>query len=283
MSAHSSSFLEVRTHGNIGDLGADGLTLCDRKIYACYAPETIDAARVEAKFIDKSDLAKAIEKRAKEFDTFVFVHNDRRGIHPIVTSALAAARSDHKGIAFEPMGLRHVRNILLGLDRHIVEDILGAPLPTQPFVTSLGLDDFEPLLQAIQSGRQAGGSGDAIADVSEWKLDFNDLDSLTREEILGALKYTHMIRDYYALAYDVTERDEVGRGIRQHYQSVGSEGGDSEFVMCEMRKYVLGNQIAMSHRQRAADVVLAYFFEECDLFENAPDGWAPTGLIGATS
>ncbi|MFF5206366.1 hypothetical protein [Streptosporangium sp. NPDC000396] len=98
-------FLNVRTAGRLGDQGADGLLLCGKKLYACYAPQTVVPSSIAGKF--KTDLAKAIEKRGNEFKTFVFVHNDRRGIHPEVASLLATARDDHPELSFENFGRRH--------------------------------------------------------------------------------------------------------------------------------------------------------------------------------
>ena len=55
MTCADPAFVDVRTHGNIGDLASDGLSLNDRRLYACYAPETPDASKTVSKF--NSDLA----------------------------------------------------------------------------------------------------------------------------------------------------------------------------------------------------------------------------------
>ncbi len=39
MSARFDGYLAVATHGNLGDLGADGLMLHERRLYACNGPE----------------------------------------------------------------------------------------------------------------------------------------------------------------------------------------------------------------------------------------------------
>lgn len=50
LSLRHPDFVPVRTHGNLGDLGADGLLLWDRVLWACYSPQTEDIARVKRKF-----------------------------------------------------------------------------------------------------------------------------------------------------------------------------------------------------------------------------------------
>src|SRR6266498_5612938 len=106
MSARYPDFLDVRTAGRLGDQGADGLLLHQNRLYACYAPQTFDAGAVAQKFA--SDLTKACAKRKGEFGTFVFVHNDRRGMHPQLASLLVEANAQHADLKFEQMGLRHL-------------------------------------------------------------------------------------------------------------------------------------------------------------------------------
>ncbi|WP_259465205.1 hypothetical protein [Streptomyces sp. TLI_171] len=40
----------MRTAGKLGDQGGDGLALHSRKLYACYAPQSVKIDKVKAKF-----------------------------------------------------------------------------------------------------------------------------------------------------------------------------------------------------------------------------------------
>jgi hypothetical protein len=82
-------YINVRTAGKLGDQGADGLLIYAYTLYACYAPQTFSAATVAKKF--HNDLASATTKRKGQFKTFAFVHNDRRGMHPELSSLLIEA------------------------------------------------------------------------------------------------------------------------------------------------------------------------------------------------
>lgn len=108
-------FLDVRTAGSLGDRSADGLSLHSRKLYACYAPQTVKPDKIRKKF--DGDLSGALAKRNGEFDTFVFVHNDRRGVHPEVTSLLASARDSMPSLRFEQMGIRRLWRECMQLDQ----------------------------------------------------------------------------------------------------------------------------------------------------------------------
>jgi hypothetical protein len=105
MCLRNPDFADVRTAGRLGDISSDGLLLHSRKLYACYAPEVFNARRLEKKFADDLENAKA--KRSGQFDVFVFVHNDIRGLHPALSVVLATAAIEHKPLPFEPFGYRH--------------------------------------------------------------------------------------------------------------------------------------------------------------------------------
>lgn len=137
-------YINVKTAGSLGDLGSDGLRLYERNLYACYGPEVFDADRVAAKF--DSDLEKAIRKRGGQFDTFTFVHNDLRGVHPIVSQAMSAAATQYPELKFAAFGLTRFREELVQLTRAQVEDLLGSELPVQELQYKMPLDEVMPLL-----------------------------------------------------------------------------------------------------------------------------------------
>lgn len=269
-------FVDVRTHGNIGDLGADGLRLFDSKLYACYAPEVFDssnAAKVNDKFAD--DLDKAKVKRGGEFTTFVFVHNDARGLHPEVTRLLAQARRDHTPLAFEQLGPRHLLRELLQLVRNEIEDLLKAEIQVADLVYGIGLDDLRPLLEHLVEHRKRGATPEPAAAVSDLKMDFNRLDHDDREMLRLGMRHTYLIEQYYAGLVDVTERDEVAADFNAYYRDIAREYSEPDDVLRKMQEYVAGNERGTPPLERALWVVLAHFFERCDIFDNPQPGWAP--------
>lgn len=268
-------FVDVRTHGNIGDLASDGLDLYGGKLYACYAPETVDATATIQKF--NSDLAGAIKKRSGQFTTFVFVHNDVRGIHPEISAALASARQTHPGISFETMGMRHFRDLLGKQDSQDVEAILKSPLPMQHAI-ALGLQEMEELLAALSKKRLINASSDSIETVSAHKLRYSDLSEESQAELREGMRYSPTISDYYQQRIDITERDEVAGRFHSEYRAAVSSGLDPEDVLLRIREFLAGNRMPTAPAYRAQTAILAYFFESCDIFENVPSGWVPANM-----
>jgi hypothetical protein len=271
MCARHSDFLDVRTAGQLGDQGADGLSLHRRKLYACYAPQTVNVREVEEKF--SSDLHKAIEKRASQFGTFVFVHNDRRGIHPQVATLLSEAAASHPEVKFEQMGSRHLWYEFMGLEQALAEDILGCPIPVQQLVYGVGMEDLASLLKHLREQRSAAEPLTPLPNVSPEKLDFNAIVGDARQALIRGMRHTHLVEAFYSGAYREIEHDEVTQGFRLYFDQVRRDWDDPEDILWQLEMYVLGNGSQPPRVQQAAWVILAHFFERCDIFQEPPVGW----------
>lgn len=269
------SFVDVRTAGSLGDVGSDGLLINNRKLYACYAPEVFDvdtADKVAKKF--NGDLTKAREKRNGQFDTFVFAHNDMRGMHPVLSAQLPAAKTAHPNLSFEFIGFRHMRDMVNGLDRHQVEDLLGMQLPVDQLVFGLAQEELEPLLAHLSQLRVRYDTPDApLQPVSSRKLTYNEFSEDVREELRLAMVSSPDIERYYANRLDINERDEVANGFNIEYQRLLEGLPSPDDVFYYLEQYVLGNQFPPLSLRRAAIAVIAYFFQTCDVFEDAPPDW----------
>ncbi|WP_203338770.1 ABC-three component system protein [Nocardioides limicola] len=272
MTCSDPAFVDVRTHGNLGDLASDGLSLHERRLYACYAPETPDASKTVSKF--NGDLAGALAKRSGQFDSFVFVHNDTRGTHPEVSAALAGAHDAHGSVRFEVMGFRHLRDVMGRLSRDQVETLLGTQLPLQHTVT-VGLAEMEELLAELSGAGVASDEVVPVEAVSIDKLRFSDLTPDSQAELRDAMRHSPMIDDYYARRIDVTERDEVAARFNLEYRDAVADSLEPEDTLLRLREFLAGSRIQSGPLYRAQTAVLAYFFQRCDIFENPPAGWAP--------
>ncbi|MFF4847297.1 ABC-three component system protein [Streptomyces sp. NPDC001194] len=277
MCARYPDFLDVRTHGKLGDQGSDGLSLHDRKLYACYAPQgSKSAGEIKAKF--SSDLKKAKEKRRGEFSTFVFVHSDRRGMHPEISSLLAAAKTDDPELDFEQIGIRRLWQECMRLDLEAAEDILDCEIPVRPVVYGIGMEDLSPLLKHLRELRAKSDPLISMNDVPPTKMDYNRLDEEAREDLQKGRRQAHLVEAFYTGSFRELEHDEVAEGFRIYYEQLKGEWGEPEEVLWQLEMYVLGNQRHHPKVHRAAWVVLAHFFDRCDIFETPPPGWSAHAL-----
>jgi len=94
------------------------------------------------------------------------------------------------------------------------------------------------------------------------------------------MRNSHLVDAFYDGTVRELEHDEVAQGFRLYYEHVRNEWEDPEDVLWQLEMYVLGNASQQPRTQRAAWVVLAHFFERCDIFEVPPQDWSPAGTIG---
>lgn len=277
MDLRHADYIPIRTHGTAGDLGGDGLCITCRRLYACYAPETFDIREVRRKF--HGDVSSAIIQRPEQFDTFVFVHNDRRGgVHPVVSGLLVNAPTDFPNIAFQQMGPNKLWAEAAYLDRIQMEELIGETIPINPVVFTVGMPDIEPLLQHLAEHRRREVAVESIPIPTVHKVDFNELSEDARETLQSGRRYAYLVRDYYRGLLDPRERDEVAAGFRTHYEAMRIEhADDADEILWEMEGYVVGQERPRLSRGGAVKAVLAYFFDECDIFEVPPPGWQPAG------
>lgn len=278
MSARYPDYVDVRTHGKLGDMSADGVGLHSRKLYASYAPATHNVSAIEKKFF--SDLEGAKSKRGGDFDTFVFVHNDMRGAHPEISRLLAKAAEEHAPLRFEHMGLRRLWQECLQLSLSQMEDLLGCEIPIRQTAYGIGLADLEPLLERLKQQAAMADPFAPLPKVSEQKLGYNQLSGDIREDLTKGMMYTHLVHEYYEGKMKVLERDEVAAGFSAYYRQARENWNDPEDIFFELQKYVIGNMLQPAKTHRAALVILAYFFERCDIFETPPPDWRISDLAG---
>lgn len=272
MSARYDTFFEVGTYGNLGDLGADGLMIHGRKLYACNGPEVAEPTNVAAKI--RSDLAKAKEQRDGHFDAFVFVHNNRRGMHPQVTRTLADLQKNHSDLTFENFGRERFYHELCRLERHQIEDLIG-PFPAQKVITGVVLDDVLPLLEHLAQERRPTHGLASLPLPSAAKLEYNSFSPDVEHDLRWALKYVPCVETYYSNRLDPNERDDVAATFRDHYLMLTETCDSPDEILHDLVCYILGNESADYVKTLNAKVVLMYFFGECDIFRLPPEDWRP--------
>ena len=83
----------------------------------------------------------------------------------------------------------------------------------------------------------------------------------------------HLVEAFYDGSLREIEHDEVAEGFRIYYEQLKVEWEEPEEVLWQLEMYVLGNERQHPKVHRAAWVVLAHFFDRCDIFEVPPPGW----------
>ena len=265
------SFLPVVPYGALGDQGSDGLCTEQNKLYACYGPQSPNDQATTSKF--KGDLAVAISKRSGQFSTFVFVHNDRRGMHPRISAELMAAKRAHPALAFEQMGKIGFWREFMHLGIQEAEDLLGQEIRVEQLVYGLSLADLEPLLTHLGRTRDRSEWSDAHA-IPMHKLEFNSFTPDLQDYIVHGMRFSKQVNDYYEGNYDVLARDETAAAFREKYLSLNELDLTSDEIFQELLVYVTGNMMPTPALLTSAYTILSYFFQRCHIFEEPPDSYS---------
>ncbi|MFD3686146.1 ABC-three component system protein [Nocardiopsis sp. NPDC058631] len=261
-------FFPVRT--TRGDLGADGLVISKRKLYACYGPQVVREDEVRRKF--RSDLAKAVVNRGDDFGAFVFVHNNLRGVGPQVTREISSAKAEHPSLDFEHFGLDQMFRVLKRLDEDEIEDLIGS-FPVREMVTGIGMAELAPLLAHLSTRRKQSPLPGNIPVPPSRKLEYNRFSDEMRGFLLLSLPHVPLVQDYYDGMADPVERDEVAAAFRQEYLELAATYEDPDAVVARLQWYILGNEAKELKDQIEANVVLMHFFGECEIFRVPPKDW----------
>ena len=269
--AFGPDFDPIRPYGKKGDLKCDGRRLSTGTVFQCYAP--YDLKDVETiKKIDE-DFYGALEHWPDFLKTWTFVHNDYRGLPATVSQHLDALRTKHPDIKIEIMSEAQLRDIVMQLEVHHLEDLFG-PAPTMRQLDSISLDDLKPVLDEI-----ARVDPDPLAEdytgPSARKLEKNGLS----EDAVSMLRIGRRRQQKVADYFDTTARpdvaDRIAEAFRSRYDELKGLSRDSEWIFERLQKFA--GMSGDARRQAAALAVLAYFFERCDIFED-PDEIEQAGI-----
>ena len=260
------TFLPVRTHGNLGDEGSDGLCAFQDKLYACYGPQTHDDYATTIKF--RGDLAKAIAKRSGQFSTFVFVHNDRRGMHPRVATEIVGAQHSHPALTFEQIGKIAIWREFMHLELAEAQDMLGQPILVQELVYGISLADLDPLLVHLSRTRNASRPAKMVP---MHKIEFNGFSPDSQHYLIHGMRFAKQVNDYYEGLGDPNAEDETAVAFRERYSELREFGLTPDEILHELFIYVSGTMLPDPARLSSVYIILSYFCQRCDIFEEPPE------------
>lgn len=259
---YPGEFFRVRPWGKAGDYKNDGYLRSMRILFQSYAPNEMKARRCIAKITEDFDGALPYWK--EHFDTWIFVHNARRGLGPQVTKVLLDLGVRHAPLQVGAWGFEELRQEAMELAEHHLASLLGWPPSRQGFL-DLALDDLAPILDHIAL-LQASPDPD-LRPVPANKLQRNLLSNNVQILIKAGLSKSELVREYFRLT--PSKLDEIRESFRRRYQSLRDSGQTPDEIFASLQQYAGGPVVPVPSpaRQCAVLAVVAFFFEECDIFE----------------
>lgn len=262
--AYPGDFVQTRPWGKLGDEKCDGYLRSQRRFFQCYAPNELKKNETVRKL--NEDLEGALPHAQLFFDIWVFAHNGEAGRVPTwLVKEIERLGKAHPQVRIELCGFEEMRTLVIGLAETDLVALLGPPV-TQRAMMSLGFSDLQPLLAYL--GRQAAPEDEEARPVPADKLAHNAL-SVSVEVLLKAgMTKAGLVREYLARTINKELGMQVATGFRREYRNLADLRLDTIDIFDRLRQFAIGPCGADSNADVASLAVLAYLFEECDIFEN---------------
>jgi ABC-3C protein len=256
---YPSDFVRVRPWGKVGDKKNDGYLKSKRMLFQCYAPNGWPSAATEAKIA--ADLAGALPHWKEWFGTWVFVHNSREGLGPDVLALLLQLGTQHQPLLVTQWGFEELRQEALQLAEPELASLFG-PAPSRAGMVALGLDEVRPVLDHIALLNPVAAPD--LRPVPADKLQRNLLSGAVEELLRAGMGRADPVRKYFKLK--PTIQDRIAEAFRQRYGELRASNETPDAIFAALQRFVGGHE-QMPATQNAVLAVLAFFFEECDIFE----------------
>ena len=259
-------FEPVRPYGPKGDLKCDGYRPSDGTVFQSYAPDSTKLVDLLHK-IDE-DFHGAVAHWGDKMRRWEFVHNDVRGLPAEAVRTLAELRQAHPNIEIAVLGEAEMRRVVMGLQPHQLEDLFGT-VPSQRTLERLDFATLRPVLASIQ--RQIPDAEPPLDAPSPLKLQGNRLSGDAAALLRQGRMREKLVQDFFDVWPDPSFGEDIAEAFRTRYQSLKAVGLSPDKIFGELQAFA-GGMDGEPSRQGAVLAVLSYFFERCDIFEDAIEG-----------
>lgn len=264
--ALGADFEPVAAHGRDGDFKCDGRRLSTRTIYQCYAPQQMNQARTIKK-ID-ADFHGARQHWPGWMREWTLVHNRIDGLPPRVGQRIDELRAQHPDVGIAVWGRPQLEAELFSkLDSMGWEAVFGFA-PSAEGVDDLAPTDIVDVIEALE--REAPGpTPDAIEPPSPQKLQRNDLSDDVAILLQAGRKKEALVARYFDMHPSPELGEKIAVAFRRRYAELRAAELAPDEIFAKLQQNAGGD--GTPKRQTAALAVLSYYFERCDIFEDAGD------------
>lgn len=263
----AGDFIRVRPWGKSGDRKNDGYLRSERTLFQVYAPNEMKELAALNK-IDE-DFNGAIPHWKQYFDTWIFVHNGREGLSPGIVKKLLDLDRENKQISVKSWGFEDLRRVLFKLPEEDIAALLGSA-PSQRDFLKVGFEDLQIVLRTI--ARQPSSPMPDLSKVPHDKIEINKLSEDVEALInLGRLK-SPLVGKFLEDYPDPEYGDQIVQTFKEKYDDLKSANLDPDSIFLALQIFAGGELTQEPRHQAAVFSVLAYLFDQCDIFESVGDG-----------
>lgn len=266
---HGSDYVRTRPFGSLGDKGCDGYRQSSGEVYQCYGALNGDGGKV-AYLISKmnEDFAKANKALTAIMKEWHMVHNLVDGLPVEAIQKLDGLRKANMSLAFGFIGMEGFEERIFSLEPAKIEDLLGIAATSQD-AQNMQITELRDLISSVAAATDDVSFDVAtIKPVPPEKLDINKLPSHWRALIASGWQNTHLVVAYLNKHPNPLIGEMIAQVFRVRYEYLKSQHLTPSAIMSGLYETVVGMGTVTARRQVAAQALLAFLFESCDIFES---------------
>lgn len=263
--AFPGDFIPVAAAGSEGDRKCDGLLPSPRRFLQAYAPKTFNKNQLLHKI--NEDYRGAIEHWGDRFDIWTLVHNSREGLPPYAVERLHDLSVDDTSHHIcEEWRYGQLVQVAMELSDDDLADLLGPPLRPADFL-QVEIADIVDLLRAIEEVTPTEMA--PINPVPHDKLQRNQFSRDYEDYLRQGMRRTDRVQRYFDEQVGrPSYRDDLAARFTTKYRLLKDESYSSDAIVDELLAWIIPPPSSLKV-QAAALAVIAYFFEQCDIFESS--------------
>jgi hypothetical protein len=276
MEASHKDFRKIKPHGSDGDRKNDGYIPSSGSYFQVFAPEDLSqtVSKAVAKLKEDFQGLKIYWDTIHKIRSWYFAHNDKySGTYPGIEKALNEIMTAHSLEACESFRSKHLEDLLFTQSDEAILSIAGF----LPSPESVELLDYAVLNEVIQHVARYAGQVDlsqilSVPDFGD-KIRFNGLNPAVGGLLTQGSFHVGTLAKYFESNSNFAKQA-VRDTLHQLYLNISSkdfsgvDGGvsKSDLVFFDLLQTITPGPSQAA--QNAALVVMAYFFESCDVFED---------------
>ena len=274
MQRRFAGFTPMEPYGSIGDRKNDGYVPETGTYYQLYAPknpgDSVGAAAEKARH-DFDGLKEFWHARCP-IREYRFAFNDQFGgsVVPVETAMLDIAKAH--GIAARPFLCKDVQAEALKLSVYELQDVLGTVFPEPGLLPDASYEAVRSVVEhVLNASAPVVPPGRLVAPELGEKIRFNGLSREIGSLLEAAALQSGVIDDYFSLrsgTYRQDLRDHLAAVYAGEREVAAGNGSGPDAIFVAVLQIITPRAERMAAAvQDAALVVMAYYFESCDIGE----------------
>jgi hypothetical protein len=268
---YGDDFVRVRPYGALGDKGCDGYLQSSGELFQCYgalAGEMKQVATLTKKMTD--DFAKALKNLAPLMKEWHMVHNIADGLPVEALLAMDVLKSNNPSLKFGFVAIEGFSTRVFNLQPAKIESLLG-PAASDADAATLDTAALRDLIVHLRiEADTVDFEAEDLRPVPLHKLTYNNLPNHWKLLISGGWKNAHLVGQYFDHHPDPLTGDRLATLFRDRYANLKAQLLDPGDIMVSLYELVTGIGNVPPQKQVAAQSLLAFLFENCDIFEREP-------------